>query len=125
MKLLNAFSLSMLGALTEHEARQVTVRRISLASAREKLRAPRWSDDARAVVDAPVDSAVGHADTARILSSLLDLPVPMARVSVTLSVGESAIIAQVVGGRLPEGTTVLPEGTEIHWLLVTVGTDQA
>lgn len=55
-------------------------------------------------------SAIGHADTAAVLG------VPMNRVSVKLSKGDTAYIAQLVGGRLPEGSTTLPEGFSFKFL---------
>lgn len=55
-------------------------------------------------------SAVGHADTAAVLG------VPMNRISVKLSKGDTAYIAQLVGGRLPEGSTTLPEGFAFKFL---------
>lgn len=59
-------------------------------------------------------SVIGHADTANVLG------VKMNRVSVHLSKGDKAIIAQLVGGRLPEGATTLPEGFEFKFIKVTV-----
>lgn len=59
-------------------------------------------------------SAVGHADTAAVLG------VKMNRVSVHLNKGDQAIVAQLVGGRLPEGATTLPEGFEFKFIKVTV-----
>lgn len=55
-------------------------------------------------------SAIGHADTAAVLG------VPMNRISVKLSKGDTAYIAQLVGGRLPEGSTTLPEGFSFKFL---------
>jgi hypothetical protein len=55
-------------------------------------------------------SAVGHQDTANVLG------VQMNRVSVTLKSGDVFYIAQLQGGRLPEGTTTLPEGFHFRYL---------
>lgn len=49
-------------------------------------------------------SAIGHQDTANILG------VPMNRINVHLSKGDIAYVAQLQGGRLPEGATTLPDG---------------
>lgn len=49
-------------------------------------------------------SAIGHADTAAVLGY------PMNRINVSLSKGDTAYVAQLVGGRLPEGATTLPDG---------------
>jgi len=59
-------------------------------------------------------SCVGHADTAEILG------VPMNRISVTLMPGDVLFVAQLVGGRLPEGTKTLPEGFRFEWVMVEV-----
>ena len=72
--------------------------------------------------DVPADfvSAIGHADTAAVLGGILGIPVAVARVNVALRSGDSAIIAQFTGPRLPEGATTLPPGAEIRFLRVTV-----
>ena len=49
-------------------------------------------------------SVVGHTDTAKVLG------VACNRVSLTLEKGDELLVAQLVGGRLPEGATELPEG---------------
>ena len=63
-------------------------------------------------------SCIGHADTARVLSTLLQREIPCNRVTVNLGPNEKCIIAQYIGPRLPEGATVLPEGAEIRFYLV-------
>lgn len=59
-------------------------------------------------------SVIGHQDLANILG------VPMNRQSIQLEKNDVLIVAQVMGGRLPEGSTTLPEGTSIELLQVTV-----
>ena len=59
-------------------------------------------------------SAIGHADTARVLG------VEMNRISVTLKKGDVAFVAQLMGGRLPEGSTTLPEGFTFKFIKVEV-----
>lgn len=49
-------------------------------------------------------SVVGHPDTAKVLG------VAFNRVSLTLQKGDELLVAQLVGGRLPEGATELPNG---------------
>jgi hypothetical protein len=63
---------------------------------------------------AGLTSCVGHADTAAVLG------VPMARISVTLQPGDVLYVAQLRGGRLPEGATTLPEGFGFDWIRVEV-----
>ena len=103
MKILNAFSLNMLASLPA----EVSVREISLA-------------DARAQVASGFEPAVGHIDTAAIFSEQLGVPVPASRVTVTLVKNETVLVGQYKGPRLPEGTTTLPAGATIQWLLVTL-----
>ena len=59
-------------------------------------------------------SAIGHADTAAVLG------VPMNRINVKLNSGDVAFVSQLVGGRLPEGSTSLPEGFKFKFIKVTV-----
>lgn len=55
-------------------------------------------------------SAIGHQDTANILSKLLEKEIPMNRISIQLETDDCVIVAQYSGSRLPEGATELPEG---------------
>lgn len=72
--------------------------------------------------DIPMDavSIIGHTDTAAVVSSMLGWTVPANRVSVTLGPGDVLYIAQLTGGRLPAGATVLPEGFTIQFIRVTI-----
>jgi len=63
-------------------------------------------------------SAIGHADTAKVLSSILEMDIPTNRISVTLNSGDFAIVAQYIGPRLQEGVTQLPDDAEIRFYLV-------
>ena len=60
-------------------------------------------------------SAIGHADTAHVLG------VEPNRINVHLSKGDVAYVAQLQGGRLPEGSTTLPEGFSFKFIKITVG----
>lgn len=59
-------------------------------------------------------SVVGHPDTANVLG------VKFNRVSVKLNKGDVLYVAQIVGGRLPEGCTTLPDGYSFKFLKVTI-----
>lgn len=61
-----------------------------------------------------LESAVGHKDTAAVLG------VACNRINVHLSKGDIAYVAQLTGGRLPEGTTKLPEGFAFKFIKVVV-----
>jgi len=66
------------------------------------------------VLVAAATSIVGHADIAAVLG------VEMNRASVTLERGDFLWVAQLIGGRLPEGCKTLPEGFRLQWILVEV-----
>ena len=61
-----------------------------------------------------LESAIGHQDTANVLG------VPCNRINVSLKRGDVAFVAQLQGGRLPEGSTTLPEGFAFKFLKVIV-----
>ena len=71
-------------------------------------------------VPADVVSAIGHADTAAVVSNIIGREIPMNRVSVSLEPGDVLYVAQLQGGRLPEGATTLPEGFSLRFLMVKV-----
>lgn len=97
--LANAFSLQMLKSLNA----DIRVEEISASE-----------------VPAAVYSAVGHPDTANVLTDILGFEVPSNRVSVSLDESDELFVAQIVGGRLPEGATKLPENFSMKFLKVTV-----
>lgn len=59
-------------------------------------------------------SAVGHPDTAAVLG------VPCNRINVKVTAKDYLIVAQLQGGRLPEGSTTLPDGFSFKFLFVKV-----
>ena len=102
MYLLNAFSANMLEELTAL-VRFTEISATTMAElAQESV------------------SAVGHADTAALFSTILGTKVPCNRVTVTLKPGENALLGQYSGPRLPEGATTLPEGASIKWVFVSI-----
>jgi len=72
--------------------------------------------------EVPVDaeSVIGHPDTAAVVSSILEREVTPNRVSISLEAGDELYVAQLFGGRLPEGATTLPEGFSLGFLRVTL-----
>ena len=64
-------------------------------------------------------SAIGHADTAAVLG------VECNRINVHLNPGDVAYVAQLQGGRLPEGSTTLPEGFSFKYIRVFVETSES
>ena len=71
-------------------------------------------------IPSDVTSAIGHADTAAVLTNMLGFPVPMNRINVALDENTELYVAQLVGGRLPEGATTLPEGFSFKFYRVTI-----
>lgn len=59
-------------------------------------------------------SGIGHKDTANVLG------VEMNRLNVKLNVGDTAYVAQLQGGRLPEGSTTLPQGFSFKFYRIDV-----
>jgi len=97
----NAFSLSMLP-----DGATVRTSPVNLPAIAKKLSSP--------------VSVVGHADTAAVFSEQLGIPVAHNRVSISLTWEDTLYVGQLVGGRLPEGATTLPEGFEIKWVRVAI-----
>lgn len=65
-------------------------------------------------------SVIGHPDTARVMSGMLGKEVEFNRANLRLAKGDILYVAQVVGGRLPEGATELPEGVTLQFLKVEI-----
>lgn len=76
---------------------------------------------------------IGHSDTARFAAKSLNSAAcgdvdwvefteeqMFHRVNVSLRGGDALYVFQVVGGRLPEGCTELPEGVQLVWRKVVV-----
>lgn len=64
-------------------------------------------------------SAIGHPDTAKVVSGLLGIELAASRINVSLKSGDMMLVAQYTGPRLPEGATELPEGAQIvFWSVV-------
>lgn len=103
MKILNSFSLNMLGSCNA----TLQVKEITL-------------EEVKATMAEGFESAVGHADTAAIFSQQLGVDVLVARINVSLVKGETILVGQYKGPRLPEGCKELPAGSTIQWCLVTV-----
>lgn len=99
--LANAFSLQMLDTT---KATTVSIKPISI-------------DD---IKTAGFVSVVGHPDTAAVLTDMLGKKVKCNRASITLKPTDTLIVAQIVGGRLPAGTTKLPDGFKLQFLKVTI-----
>lgn len=122
----NAFSLQMQGG------NECSTRRVTLDEARSAVigwqqtgLSRRLSDGEERVYDGTsvlsAISVVGHADVAEIISAQLGVGVeiPVNRVSVSLRPGDTLVVGQYVGPRLPEGCKELPEGARIEWYMVS------
>lgn len=106
MYITNSFSLNM---LTDLDA---TIHTREIAPA----------DVAVLVRDHHVYSAIGHADTAAVVSDAIGVELPANRATIKLEAGVNTqvIVAQYLGPRLPEGATTLPEGAAVRFIVVTV-----
>lgn len=101
MKLFNAFSVQMVGLDFNVIGREVSL------------------EEAQEIVSKGCESYIGHPDTAVVLSEMLGTTIPAERRFGRVEIGETALVAQVTGGRLPEGATTLPEGMKLRFCLVT------
>jgi hypothetical protein len=110
MVVANAISLNMLPL--EVQSGGIIFRRIGLSEAQRLVR------EAGEIV-----SAIGHADTARIVGGLLGVELPADRRSIVLG-DEHVLVAQYTGPRLPEGATELPEGARIEFFLVRLASSE-
>ena len=110
MVVVNAISLNMLPP--EVQSGGIIFRRLSLEEAQRLVR------EAGTVV-----SAIGHADTARLVGRQLGIELPADRRSVQLG-DEYVLIAQYIGPRLPEGTTELPSGARIEYFVVRLASGE-
>ncbi len=107
--LLNAFSLNMVETNVTIRVSELTLNDASTMLATLKC------------VKGALHQAVGHADTARVFAKTLGHEwITENRVSVKMKSGDTAIVGQYSGPRLPEGATTLPEGATIKWLMVSV-----
>lgn len=65
--------------------------------------------------------AIGHKETAAIVGEQLTGKARDAnRINVDIEPDDELYVAQVTGGRLPEGTTKLPAGAQLKWWKVTL-----
>jgi hypothetical protein len=104
MVIVNAVSLNMIPPSVQDGG--IIFRRIPVDEARRLVREA-----------AQVVSAIGHADTARIVGQALDIELPADRRNVVLG-DELMLVAQYIGPRLPEGATELPSGARVEFFVV-------
>lgn len=65
--------------------------------------------------------AVGHESTAMILNKILGRDdIVMNRIRATMGYDDTLLVGQLIGQRLPEGCTELPEGIEFTFVKVTL-----
>ena len=100
--ILNAFSLNMV----DYENYSINVEEVSLNQAK------------KLVIGAT--SAIGHYNTANVISNKLKYKIEQNRISVELKRDDKVLVAQYKGSRLEEGATQLPKKSIIKWLVITV-----
>ena len=100
--LANAFSLQMINL---NEMNMIGTEPITL-------------DEVKSYLKNGFTSAIGHQDTANVLSELLGVSVEFNRCNIFLDKDTNLIVAQVIGGRLPEGATTLPDGVSIKFIKI-------
>ena len=119
MYLCNAFSFNMIST----PSAEIKMTELTSVEAFEWLVAPSesWGWVGHRTIDDRIVQVVGHADTARLFSEVLDMQgILPSRATVSLKPGDAVILGQYSGPRLSEGATSLPEGASIRWMLVTL-----
>jgi hypothetical protein len=108
--IVNAISLNMVPPFIQNGG--IIFRRIS-------------PDEAKRLVHAAthVVSAIGHADTARLVGRELGIELQADRRSIVLG-DELVLVAQYTGPRLPEGATELPSGARLDFFLIRLATGE-
>lgn len=69
-------------------------------------------EEAKSVLTNGFISAVGHEGTAKVLSTILGIPVPTNRVAITMQPGDRAIVFRLLT-RLPEGKVLSEEELKV------------
>jgi hypothetical protein len=110
MVVTNAISLNMIPP--DVQSGGIIFRHITLDEARRLVR----------TADTIV-SAIGHADTARVIGQQLGIELLPDRRNVVLG-DELMLVCQYVGPRLPEGATELPSGARIEYFLVRLASGE-
>lgn len=93
---------------------------LNMLSSDAALTVTQLDETAARAFAADATSVVGHADTAGLFTSLLGTPVANNRATLVLVPGDEVLVGQLVGPRLPEGSTTLPPGARVEWRLVTL-----
>lgn len=106
IKIANAFSINMINQFPCN----VHFQEINKESAVELIRSN----------NSEIDSYIGHEDTAKVLSNELNISIPVKRQSLLLAKNEPLLVAQLIGGRLPEGSIKLPENFKFKYFLVEI-----
>ena len=100
----NAFSLQMLNLSQENN---LTITPLKVGEVKEML-------------SGTFINSIGHTDTANVLSNELGFYIDSNRINISLTNNDILIVAQLIGGRLPEGSTTLPEGYSLKFVKVTL-----
>lgn len=65
-------------------------------------------EQAKELLSEGFTSAIGHEATAEVLSALLDIPIPMNRIQISMEPGDKALVFRLLT-RLPEGKVLSKE----------------
>ena len=103
----NAFSLQMVSSFPA----RINVEEMTY----EDFEALIWSIRHNLVIN-----AIGHTDTMNVVNSILDSDFKPNRININLTNNDCLIVFQLIGGRLPEGATELPEGFKYKFIRVTL-----
>lgn len=111
LKLVNAFSLNMLQEDCDYVVPEVE--KFSFERAKKMLSKDNF------------ESYIGHEDMAKVLSEMTGLKVESRRETLKIKEGDSLLVAQYSGPRLPEGATKLPEGAKVLFYYIFIRGEEA
>jgi len=100
----NAFSLQMIDS--DIDSYIIDVKNINIEQAKEEV--------CNAIC------VVGHQDTMAVINEQLNTEFNANRVSIKLGLDDKLIVAQLIGGRLPEGCSRLPDNFSLKYYIVTI-----
>lgn len=110
IKLVNAFSLNMLDGNCNYIVPEI-----------ERLSIER----SKAMLSKGFKSYIGHEDMAKVLSEMTGYDVEFRRETLKIKEGDSLLVAQYSGPRLPEGATKLPEGAKVLFYYIFIRGEEA
>ena len=101
-------------------ANSFSIQMLKISKKTEVIFEPLSKEDARKELDDGFKSVIGHEDTAQVIADDLNMKIEFNREFISIDETDQVIVAQIEGGRLPEGCTTLPEQFSLSYYKVQV-----